>query len=138
MKNTEFKVGDRVRIRTDLVSSEWYGADIFAMGMGKYQGQAAKVIEIDNDEYFGFNFRIDLDGGYWRWIPEMVEKLSTRGRFKGSKNKPKEVIEIPKCPKTVTEKHLWHLWDSTLVGIPQCIACGLYDDRQWRKDNSVE
>lgn len=67
----EYKVGDKVKIREDLIDEECYGASRFVELMEEYKGQTAEIIiayEADGDGYI-----IDIDGGVWFWSAEMFE-----------------------------------------------------------------
>ena len=39
----KYKVGDKVRVREDLVVDQWYGDDIFVSGMDSYKGQVVTI-----------------------------------------------------------------------------------------------
>ena len=44
-------------------------------------------------------------------------------------------MKIPKCPQTISGKHIWELYNWLKLGISEtqkgyrCIHCGLIDDR---------
>ena len=80
----KYKVGDKVRIK----SLEWYkSADknedghiegyngvLFTMGMTKYCGCDAKIIEVrSSSEWKGFA-KLDIDGCDWSWYDWMFEE----------------------------------------------------------------
>lgn len=56
----KFKVGDRVRIRTDLKIFEKYGSQYFASDMKQHEGKIAIITRVFDDYYF-----INLDSFYW-------------------------------------------------------------------------
>ena len=64
----KYKVGDRVKIREDLIVGNEYGADDFAEEMELYKGGIATITDIYNNKYF-----IDVDDGEWHWTDEMFE-----------------------------------------------------------------
>ena len=51
---SRFKVGDKVRVRKDLKSNEWYGQVTFTLKMKKYfEGIETTIEDVDCDgEYF--------------------------------------------------------------------------------------
>lgn len=43
-------------------------------------------------------------------------------------------MKITKCPKTVTGKHYWPRYTTSLSNFwPECMICGLVDDREVKK-----
>lgn len=68
----KYKIGDRVKIRDDLIPGEYYGEDIFSSGMHQYAGKIATIIGIDTKSYI--SYIIDLDNGDWSWTDEMFKK----------------------------------------------------------------
>jgi len=71
---TEFKVGDRVRIRKDLFSNHDYGGVNFIFLMEEYRGHRATITFKRGKSYL-----IDIDNGRWNWSAEMFN--SSRGKF---------------------------------------------------------
>lgn len=68
----KYKVGDKVRIREDLVEEKQYDGDIcFVPSMAQYKGKVATITDILwNDCY-----TIDLDGKIWHWTDGMFEDI---------------------------------------------------------------
>lgn len=67
----KYKVGDRVRIRKDLMVFERYGKQTFVEQMEKYKGMPATISEVFSDTYY-----IKEDKGEnWNWTDEMLEGL---------------------------------------------------------------
>lgn len=64
----KFKVGDKVRVRKDLVANETYGAYIFVSIMEKFKGKIVTIIGICNNHYV-----IDEDNKRCYWTDEMLE-----------------------------------------------------------------
>lgn len=56
----KFKVGDRVRIRTDLKIFAKYGSQYFVSDMKQHEGEIAIITKVFDDSYF-----INLDPFYW-------------------------------------------------------------------------
>jgi hypothetical protein len=68
----KYKIGDKVRIRSDLVADEFYGADMFVEEMIPYRGKEATIAKIIKDK----GYRILEDGMEWFWYDEMIEGLA--------------------------------------------------------------
>ena len=64
----KYKVGDKVKIREDLVVGKQYGVDIFVKSMKAYKGDTAIITSIDDNTYC-----IDIDSNNWHWTDEMFE-----------------------------------------------------------------
>lgn len=67
---TKYKVGDKVKVREDLVYGKDYGIEIFVDRMGKYKG---KITEIENIFENGEYTLVDCD--YWAFTDEMLEPV---------------------------------------------------------------
>jgi len=78
----EIKVGDRVRVKSDLVVGKFYGRALFAKTMQKYLGKEGVVRSVH--AYNGFyieGFYIEgFDG--WCFTPEMVELIEEKKEIK--------------------------------------------------------
>ncbi len=68
----KYKVGDKVKIKEDLVVDETYGEDSFTEEMEKYKGKTATITDVHWDKY-----EIDIDDGSWYWTDEMLEDLNS-------------------------------------------------------------
>lgn len=64
----KYKVGDKVKIREDLIVDNVYGSDSFAEEMAQYKGKTATITDVYRDKY-----EIDIDNGSWYWTDEMFE-----------------------------------------------------------------
>lgn len=62
------KIGDKVKIREDLIVGNTYGSDSFAEEMAQYKGKTATITDVYWDKY-----EIDIDDGSWCWTDEMLE-----------------------------------------------------------------
>ena len=68
----KYKVGDKVRVREDLIAGELYGKDVFASGMIPFKGQTVTIKKIQENKYL-----IEEDLEDWYWTDEMFsEKVS--------------------------------------------------------------
>lgn len=66
----KYKIGDKVRVRTDLVVDDCYGGYSFTEGMEKYAGQIVTIDALLDDKYL-----IDEDLCFWCWTEEMFEPV---------------------------------------------------------------
>lgn len=82
----KFKVGDKVRIREDLVRNEEYGAEAFVFLMEDFKGKIATIKKV----YRGFYKLEEFD---YNWTDEMLETVD------GSEGVTFEDIMILKQPK---------------------------------------
>jgi hypothetical protein len=67
----KYEVGDKVKIREDLIVGNRYGRDDFARGMEKYKGKIATITAVYN-----YTYHIDIDDNDsidWHWTDEMFE-----------------------------------------------------------------
>lgn len=74
MRKTKYKVGDKVRVRTDLVLGETYYNDdkkLHDSFVGEMQAFAGKVVTITSAHG---KYWIE-DGGSWNWVDEMFEPV---------------------------------------------------------------
>ena len=62
------KVGDKVRVRKDLIVGEVYGKYKFVNSMKPYMGKSMIIISVDNHAYY-----FKEDKNKWCWTDEMLE-----------------------------------------------------------------
>lgn len=72
----EYKVGDKVRIRKDLIIDKVYGTQAFVSDMNKYLGKETTIRQVYDEDY-----ALEIDKGSWYWTDEMLEP-STEYDFK--------------------------------------------------------
>ena len=66
----KYKIGDSVKIRSDLVPGNRYGEEMFMEEMVDNLGKEAKIVALlTEDEYF---LDVDQDNP-WGWTAEMFE-----------------------------------------------------------------
>ena len=65
----KYKVGDKVKIREDLVVGYDYNDYTFIVDMEKYKGAIATIKYCYSDE----SYEVDIDGGTWYWTDDMLE-----------------------------------------------------------------
>lgn len=66
----KYKVGDKVRVRSDLQINGSYGAYTFVSEMSDYKGSVVAISEVYLTCYC-----IEEDKGIWKWTDEMLEGL---------------------------------------------------------------
>jgi hypothetical protein len=64
----KYQVGDKVKIREDLIVDNDYGSYGFVEAMEQYKGKTATITGVFMNRY-----DIDIDDGYWSWTDEMLE-----------------------------------------------------------------
>ena len=67
----KYKVGDKVKVRSDLKVGKIYGNQIFVKEMKKYRGRDATILEEHSNFY---NIEEDKDEN-WDWAEEMFEPV---------------------------------------------------------------
>jgi hypothetical protein len=76
-KETKYKVGDKVRVRTDLVEYGTYGGVTYVDEMGKWAGDVVTISRINkNGHYEIAEDKEDEDSDKWTWSDEMFEDVS--------------------------------------------------------------
>ena len=95
----KFKVGDKVRVREDLIIGKWYGKDTFSIGMKDTLGGVYEVKKI-----FGFGYKLDCSDIYV-YTDEMLELVCCFEEKIITYRKDNKVIaKYYKGNKTVTAK----------------------------------
>lgn len=72
----DFKVGDTVRIRSDLDASESYKRHFVTLRMLEFAGRSAKIMKDMTED--GHSYTLDIDNGYWGWDRQMFEPVEIR------------------------------------------------------------
>lgn len=67
----KYKVGDKVKVRSDLKEDTMYGGQTFVDCMVKYMGKIMTVKQV-----YGKCYSLEEDGEKWAWTDEMFEGLS--------------------------------------------------------------
>ena len=68
----KYKVGDKVKIRADLIEGEYYGCEYFSCYMKKFLGKVCTISDIYEDAYI---LKEDEETWKWRWTDEMIEDV---------------------------------------------------------------
>lgn len=66
----KYKVGDKVRVREDLIVNNTYGNYFFSSGMKPYVGKTMTINHVGNHAY---HFKEDKNN--WDWTDEMLEDV---------------------------------------------------------------
>ena len=69
---TRFKVGDKVRIREDLIIGKRYDCCYFTSAMCQYKNKEATIKYIT----FCDTYKLDIDDGNFQWSVEMLEPVN--------------------------------------------------------------
>lgn len=73
MKN--LKIGDKVKIKQDLVLGKFYNDCIYTADMVKYAGKVATITNTFQDSETEFSYNLDIDSERWFWDSEMIEPV---------------------------------------------------------------
>lgn len=79
----KYKVGDKVRVKKNLLSDTSYGKHTFISEMERFRGENATITQAYNDTY-----RIDIDNAEWYWSGEMLEPVE----FTKADLKPEDIL----------------------------------------------
>lgn len=66
----KYKVGDKVKIKENLITGETYGGVYFGINMREYKGKEAIVKKVGNIAY-----HLDIDEKAYWWADEMLEPV---------------------------------------------------------------
>ena len=67
----KYNVGDKVRVRKDLVNYSEYGGELFVRGMQQFKGKVVTICRLLDDKYF-----IREDTSEYAWTNEMLEGIA--------------------------------------------------------------
>lgn len=96
MSNTRYKVGDKVRVREDLVIHELYGDHVFVGNMSPLKG---KIVTIEDVRPFGYRI---CECGRFSWTDEMFEPI----KFTKADLKTGHIVTVRCGQKFVVFKNL--------------------------------
>ena len=91
-------IGDKVRIRQDLLAGEMYGDCEYDEDMLQYQGKVATVTKVFDSKVIRPCYYLDIDNGDWYWDVTMLENV------KEMFNHPVRVISEDTVTHTVNKK----------------------------------
>lgn len=72
----KYKIGDKVKVREDLIVGEYYNEEMFVKEMEKYCGKVLTISKIVPPRYA---YRVKEVG--WNWTNEMFEGLDKPEKF---------------------------------------------------------
>lgn len=72
----DFKVGDTVRIRSDLDVSESYKRHFVTLKMLEFAGCSANIMKDITED--GHSYTLDIDEGFYGWDRQMFEPPEIR------------------------------------------------------------
>jgi hypothetical protein len=102
----KYKVGDKVRVKRDLVVGEYYGADKFIAEMEKWKGKICTIRKIVSESDKDYHFEEDIDG--WYWTDEMLEDVSENnvGEIKA------RTVDVGYCLKPYGHRMIGNVYQS--------------------------
>lgn len=69
------KVGNKVKVRTDLIEGRDYGTETYYNEMEEFKGKVLTIEEVIGEEYIVVEDNsTEEDGGKWRFTDEMFEE----------------------------------------------------------------
>ena len=98
MKN--LKVGDKVKIKQDLVLGKFYNNCRYQTPMEKYAGKVATITTVFQDSETEVNYNLDIDIGEWFWDSEMLISVEEDKSY----NKMESVSMINYKDKTFSDE----------------------------------
>lgn len=66
------KIGDKVKVRSDLELGKWYGSNTFEYSMIPWRGAEVTIAQVPIDD-LDDEYSIEEDHGYWGWTGEMFK-----------------------------------------------------------------
>lgn len=125
----KYKVGDKVKVRSDLKVGEIYGNQIFVKEMKKYRGRDATILEEHSNFY---NIEEDKDEN-WDWAEEMFEpvvEMSVEELLKIIGNICEVHNECKKCPLLEVRGE-----EYCMIGMGKNADKTLKIAKQWKADH---
>ena len=127
----KFKVGDKVRVREDLLVNKRYGRCYFVKDMEKYKGKILTIEEI----YDGF---YKLDKSSYVWDDRMLESYKELNK----EHYEKEIVEIAISDDLAIDKHTRRPTACSKLKCEDCVAGGYGDCstkiKEWGDGEYVE
>ena len=72
-----YKVGDKIRVKSDLQVDETYGIAYYNSYMHHFAGKYTTIVSVYKDYY-----EVAIDAKKWNWTPEMFEDSPSNKLFK--------------------------------------------------------
>ena len=139
-KNKKYKIGDKVKVREDLVVSEVYGKQRFVFKMEKFKG---KIVTIR--DYVGEFYLIEEDDDNWYWSDEMFKDVSDMDNSKVFHDAFVEMIDFVKehLTKEQFNEFIYTIYTRGIENAP-IIETPVYENIEydgrvlWKRIKSVE
>ena len=117
----KYKVGDKVRVRSDLKINEDYGLQTFVREMSQYIGKVVTIQETYSNKY-----NIKEDNEEWYWTDEMFEGLENELTAEEAIKIQAEMCRSTMCKDCAIDK----------LRCDSC--CGCYEFRSKNPDKVLE
>lgn len=88
----KYKIGDKVRVRADLVRGEVYGCESAVDNMVDMRGMTVTIEDVDES---GYGIKEDLEG--YTWTDEMFEPVEEMSAEEATKILGKICCENARC-----------------------------------------
>lgn len=125
----KYKVGDKVRIRRDLMIFERYGSQTFVKQMEKYKGMPATILEVFSDTYYIKEDKCEN----WYWTDEMFEaedELTAEEAIKIQAEMCNSINYCMNCP--INKEKCGYCCESFKAENPEKVVKII---KQWKKDH---
>ena len=125
----KYKVGDKVRIRRDLMIFERYGSQTFVKQMEKYKGMPATILEVFSDTYYIKEDKCEN----WYWTDEMFEaedELTAEEAIKIQAEMCNSISYCMNCP--INKEKGGYCCESFKAENPEKVVEII---KQWKKDH---
>lgn len=96
MKN-KYRVGQKVKIKKELVNNTFYGNVVFVRDMEKYRGKVATITRFTR-----YTILLDIDKGGWNWSREMLEPIANSKKH--MKNKMIDIKKLGELAKEINKR----------------------------------
>lgn len=97
-----FEVGDKVRVKNNLIPNKYYDGVRFAYEMRQYSNKETIIAQIDKRTDNQEGYRLNIDKGLWYWSESMLELIPSINRCPEDKTVTVQTITIEfKGPKTI-------------------------------------
>lgn len=106
----KYKVGDKVKVRTDLIVDEIYGGKLFMPEMKQYAGKIYTIYQISSKQTF---YLFEEVG--WIWTDEMIEGL-VEASFTKSDLKTGMVVEYRNGSRRLVLRDYQGTGEDILIG----------------------
>ena len=94
------KVGDKVKIKQDLVLGKFYNNCRYQTPMEKYAGKVATITTVFQDSETEVNYNLDIDIGEWFWDSAMLISVEEDESY----NKRERISMINHKDKTFSDE----------------------------------